>query len=121
MVVTLREFIYVTVGSIVLSLAVLAALWQWARHPRRLITIGLAAAIGIIAWNAALNLTNATGLNVDSPVLGLSGQDIGSGVAAFLTTLLVLRFVTDRAEPASRVLGASAIVGIVTIVVDLFD
>ena len=120
MVVSLREFIFVTVGSVVLSLAILAALWPWARQPRRLLAIGLATAIGIIAWNTALNLTNATGLNVDSPVLGLSAQDVGSGVAAFLITLLVLRFVTERAEPTSRVLGASGIVGIVTIVVDLF-
>jgi hypothetical protein len=120
MVVSLREFIFVTVGSVVLSLAILAALWTWARQLRRLLAIGLATAIGIIAWNTALNLTNATGLNVDSPVLGLSAQDVGSGVAAFLITLLVLRFVTERAEPTSRVLGASGIVGIVTIVVDLF-
>jgi len=120
MVVSLREFIFVTVGSVVLSLAILAALWPWARQPRRLLAIGLATAIGIIAWNTALNLTNATGLNVDSPVLGLSAQDVGSGVAAFLITLLVLRFVSERAEPTSRVLGASGIVGIVTIVVDLF-
>src|SRR5438874_9093021 len=63
MVVSLREFIFVTVGSVVLSVAILAALWPWARQPRRLLAIGLATAIGIIAWNTALNLTNATGLN----------------------------------------------------------
>ena len=120
MVVSLREFIFVTVGSVVLSLAVLAAFWPWARRPRRLTTIGLATAVGIVVWNAALNLTNATALNVDSPVLGLSAQDVGSGVLAFVTTALVLRLVTDRAEPASRVLGASAVVGAITILVDLF-
>jgi hypothetical protein len=120
MVVSLREFIFVTVGSVVLSLAVLAALWPWARRPRRLATIGLTTAVGIVVWNAALDLTNATALNVDSPVLGLSAQDVGSGVVAFVTTALVLRLVTDRAEPASRTLGASGIVGIITILVDLF-
>jgi hypothetical protein len=120
MVVSLRELIFVTVGSVVLSLALLAALWPWARTPRRLTTIGLTAALGIIVWNVALNLTNATALNVDSPVLGLSAQDVGSGILAFATTALVLRLVTDRVEPASRVLGASGIVGLVTIVVDLF-
>lgn len=119
MVVSVREFIFVTVGSIVLSLAVLAAVWTWARQVRRLITIGVATAIGIIFWNLLLNLTNATALNLDNRLLGLSAQDVGSGVAAFVVTLLVLRFVTDRAEPMSRVLGASAIVGIVTILVDL--
>ena len=120
MVVSLREFIFVTVGSVVLSLAVLAAVWPWARQLRRLATIGLTTAVGIGVWNAALDLTNATALNVDSPVLGLSAQDVGSGVLAFVTTALVLRLVTDRAEPASRVLGAAGIAGVVTILVDLF-
>ena len=120
MVVSLREFIFVIAGSVVLSLDLLAALWPWARTPRRLTTIGLTAALGIVVWNVALNLTNATALNVDSPVLGLSVQDVGSGVAAFVVTGLVLRLVSERAAPASRVLGASGIVGVVTILVDLF-
>jgi hypothetical protein len=59
-------------------------------------------------------------LNVDSPVLGLSAQDVGSGVGAFVITLLVLRFVTDKTEPVGRVTAVSAIVGVITIVVDLF-
>ena len=120
MVVSLREFIFVTVGSVVLSLAVLAAVWPWARGLRRLATIGLATVVGIVVWNAALNLTNATALNVDSPVLGLSVQDVGSGVLAFVTTALVLRLLTDRTEPASQIFGAAGIVGLVTILVDLF-
>jgi hypothetical protein len=120
MVVSIREFIFVTVGSVVVSLAILAALWPWARQARRLATIGLTTAAGIVIWNVALNLTNATALNVDSPVLGLSVQDVGSGVAAFVVTGLVLRLGTERAEPAARVLGASGIVGVVTILVDLF-
>ena len=119
MVVEVREFVFVTVGSLVVSLVLLAALWPWARQARRLIAIAVATAVGIIVWNLALNLTNASALNVDSPGLGLSVQDVGSGVAAFIVTLLVLRLVTDRAEPAGRVVGAAAIVGIVTIVVDL--
>ena len=58
--------------------------------------------------------------NVDSPVLGLSLQDVGSGVLAFAATVLALGLLTERAEPARRVVGASAIVGLVTIIVDLF-
>src|SRR5262252_9216992 len=103
MLVSIREFIFVTLGSAVLSLAMLAARWPWARQARRLVTIGL---------------TTATALNVDSPVLGLGVQDVGSGVAAFVVTRLVLRLVTERAEPAGRVLGASGIIGVVTIPVD---
>ena len=58
MVVSLREFIFVTVGSVVLSLAVLAALWPWARRPRRLTVIALTTAVGIVVWNLALNSIN---------------------------------------------------------------
>src|SRR5919202_4581751 len=107
MVVSLREFAFVTVGSVVLSLVILGALWPWARQPRRLAAVAVASAIGIVAWNAALNFGNATGFNVDSPVLGLSLQDVGSGILAFAATALMLGLVTDRDEPASRVLGAS--------------
>jgi hypothetical protein len=120
MVVSIREFVFVTVGSVVLSLAVLAALWPWARQPRRLLALGIASALGIVAWNVALNVGNATGFNVDGPVLGLSLQDVGSGVLAFASTALVLGLLTERTEPAGRVVGASAIVGLVTMAVDLF-
>lgn len=120
MVVSVREFIFVIVGSVVLSLAILAALWSWTRRLSTLVTIAVTTSVGILLWNLALNVTNASYLNVDSRFLGLSVQDIGSGVAAFLVTLVVLRFVTDRAAPASRVLGASGVVGVVTLLVDLF-
>jgi hypothetical protein len=120
MVVSVREFVFVTVGSVVLSVGILAALSPWARQPRRLAAIAIAGALGIMAWNLALNVGNAAGFNVDSPWLGLSLQDVGSGVLAFATTALALGLVIDRAEPAGRVVGASAIVGLVTIVVDLF-
>jgi hypothetical protein len=119
-VVSLREYIFVIVGSVVLSLAVIAALLPWARQARTLITIALTIMVGIIIWNTLLNLTNATFLNVDSAVLGLSAQDVGSGVGAFLVTGLVLRFITDRNASVGRVLGVSTVVGLVTIAVDLF-
>jgi hypothetical protein len=121
MVVSVREFLFVTVGSVVLSLVVLGVLWPWARQVRRLAVIGVAMAVGIVIWNLALNVTNATGLNVDSPILGLSAQDVGSGVLAFVATAVALRLLSDRGEPARRILGAAAIVGLITIVVDLFD
>ena len=120
MVVSIREFVFVTVVSVLLSVVVLVAAWPWARQPRRLIAIALSMAIGIVIWNTALNLSNASALNVDSPFLGLSAQDVGSGVAAGIVTLLVLRFVTDRGAPLTRVLAVAAIVAVVTIVVDLF-
>ena len=119
MVVSIREYIFVIVGSVVISLIVVAAIWPWARHVKTLVTIGLAAAVGILIWNTALNLTNAGSLNVDTPLLGLSVQDIGSGVGAFLITLLVLRFATNRTAPTGRVLAISAVVGLLTLGVDL--
>ena len=118
-VVSLREYIFVIIGSVVVSLAVLAVVFPWVRHPRTLITIALTTTLGIVIWNSLLNVTNASSLNVDSPFLGLSVQDVGSGVGAFLVTALVLRFVTHKTEPAARILSASAVVGIVTVLVDL--
>ena len=78
MVVPLQEFVFVTVGAVVLSLLIVAALMPWARLLRRLVLIGGACAIGIILWNVALNVANATALNVDSDIAGLSVQDVGS-------------------------------------------
>jgi uncharacterized membrane protein (UPF0136 family) len=119
-VVSLREYVFVIVASVVVSLALLAILFPRLRHPREMITIALTAALGILIWNTLLNVTNATFLNVDSPVLGLSAQDVGSGVGAFLVTALVLRFVTDRNATTGQTLAIAAIVGVVTLVVDLF-
>lgn len=119
-VVSLREYIFVIVSSVVLSVAVLAIVFPWARQARTLITVALTIAVGVIIWNTLLNVTNATFLNVDSPLLGLSAQDAGSGIGAFFVTLLVLRFVTDRNTSIARVLTASVVAGVVTLVVDLF-
>ncbi len=119
MVVSPREFIFVSVGSVVVSLAVVAGLWPWARQIRRLAVIAVACAVGIVLWNLALNVGDAAGFNVDGPVLGLSLQDVGSGVLAFATTALALGLLSDQSEPAGRVVGAAAVVGIVTMLVDL--
>jgi hypothetical protein len=119
-VVPLQEYVFVVIGSVVLSLAVLAVLLPWVRRARTLIAIALATTVGIVIWNTLLNLTNSAFLNVDSPVFGLSVQDVGSGVGAFLVTALVLHFVTDRQLSTGRMLAASAIVGLVTVLVDLF-
>jgi|SRR6266516_2463256 len=117
---SVREYVFVIVGSVILSLAVLGILFPWARQLRTLITIGVTTTLGIIIWNTLLNVTNATSLNVDSPVLGLSAQDVGSGIGAFLITTLVLRFVTHRELSVGRILAASVTVGLVTVLVDLF-
>src|SRR5438309_3519092 len=119
MVVPIQEFVFVTVGSVVLALVLLTALLPWSREVRRLVLIAVACVVGIIIWNLALNVTNASALNVDKYVFGLSAQDIGSAVLAFIVVLLTL-VVAERGQPRSHVLGASAIVGLVTLVVDRF-
>jgi hypothetical protein len=119
MVVAVEEFVSVILGSVVLSLVVLVFVWPRIRDARRLGVIALACAVGILVWNIGLNVTNAGGLNVDSPVLGLSVQDVGSGVLASIATLVALTAI-DRGTAASRRVSISAVVGLLTIVVDRF-
>ena len=94
--------------------------WSWSRQRRRFAFGGAAAALGFLAWNLTLNATNATGFNVDAPVIPLSWADAGSGVMAFAATALVLGLIAERGEPAGRVVGAAAIAGLVAMLLDLF-
>lgn len=58
-------------------------------------------------------------LDIDYPVLlGLSFEDIGSGVMAFLFAALALGLGIDRAEPARNVVTSAALVGAAAILVD---
>jgi hypothetical protein len=93
---------------------------SWGRQHRRNIVAGLATTVGFAVWNFTLNLTNATGFNVDAPIVPLSWADVGSGVLSFTVTALVLGLVWDRAEPAGRVVGVAAIAGGMAILLDLF-
>ncbi|HEX5416821.1 MAG TPA: hypothetical protein VFZ25_14235 [Chloroflexota bacterium] len=119
MVVEPIEFVAVIVGSVVLSVIILAALWPWARDARRLAALAMGMTIGIIAWNVMLNLTGAVAMNVDS-AYRVSAQDVGSGVFAFAVASLTLGLVADRDAKAVQVVGMAAIAGILTLLVDLF-
>jgi hypothetical protein len=103
----------------VLSAAALAA-WPWARPRGRFALAGAATLVSWIAWHLVLNATRATGFDVDAPVIPLSWEDVGSGVAAFFASALVLGLVTERREGASRVVGAASVAGLVAMVLDLF-
>ena len=46
-----------------------------------------------IGWHLLLNATRATGFDVDAPIIGLSWEDVGSGVVALFATVL-----GDRAD-----------------------
>jgi hypothetical protein len=118
-VVGLGEFFFVTVLSVILSIVLLVAFWPWMRNARRLGALAIGMALGIVAWNVMLNLTNAQAMNVDS-AYRVSGQDVGSGVFACAVGSLVLGLVADPREAAGRVVGAAGIAGLVTVLVDLF-
>jgi hypothetical protein len=105
----------------VLTAAVLWFAWRWSRADRRFIVAGATSAVGFALWNLTLNATGAVpNFNVDAPVIPLSWADVGSGVLAGLLTALVLGLVTDRDQPAGRVVGAAAIAGLVAVGLDLF-
>jgi hypothetical protein len=103
----------------VLAAAALAV-WPWARRQGRFAIAGVATLVSWIGWHLLLNATRATGFDVDAPIIGLSWEDVGSGVVALFTTVLVLGLVTDRREAAVRVVGAAAIAGLIAMILDLF-
>jgi len=104
-----------------LTAAVLWFAWRWSRVNRRFIVAGVTSTVGFALWNLTLNATGAVpNFNVDAPVIPLSWADVGSGVFACLITALVLGLLTDREQPAGRVVGAAGIAGLVAIALDLF-
>jgi hypothetical protein len=113
------EILAVCVASVILTLIVVVAVWPRVRDPRQLVALVVGMVVGIVAWNVMLNLTNAAAMNVDS-AYRVSGQDVGSGVFALAAGVLALGLIADRNEPAGRVVGAAAIAGLLTILVDLF-
>jgi hypothetical protein len=96
------------------------AVWPWARRRDRFAVVGVATLVSWIAWHLILNATRATGFDVDAPIIRLSWEDVGSGVVALSATALVLGLVTERREPASRVVGAASLAGVVSMIFDLF-
>jgi hypothetical protein len=103
----------------VLTAAALAA-WPWARTRRRFVVAGITTLVSWIAWHLLLDATGAFGFDVDAPIISVSWEDVGSGVVALFATVVVLGLGTERREPAIRVVGAAAIVGLVAMVLDVF-
>jgi len=114
-----RDILIFAVVAGLVAAAFLAA-WPWARRRGRFAVGGVATTAGRTAWNLTLTGTVPTGFNVDAPFIPLSWADAGSGVLAFVVSALVLGLVTERDEPAGRVVGAAAIAGLGAVVVDLF-
>lgn len=81
----------------------------------------IAAIAAFLVWRGALIVANGANLDIDYPILlGLSFEDIGTGIMAFLFAALAFGLGADRAQPAQFVVRSSALVGGVAILVDRF-
>ena len=112
------------VGALLAAIVVAAALYSrypWSRPRRRLGTAATATFVAWLLWRVVLRLSNADNLDVDNPLLlGVSAQDVGSGVLAFLLTAAPLGLLSERDAPAHRVVATAAIAGALAILVDRF-
>ena len=119
-----QDLLIYVVGALLAAIVVAAALyWRypWSRQRGRFGIAAIGTFVAWIAWSVVLQLSNADSLDVDNPLLvGLSAQDVGSGVLAFLLTALPMGLITERDEPASRVVAIAAIAGALAILVDRF-
>ena len=113
----------IALGAILTAIAVAGALyaWSWSRDRRRIAIATAVTVVAFLVWRAALIIANGANLDVDYPVLlGLSFEDIGSGVMAFLFVALALGLGLDRLEPAHRVITSAGLAGAAAILVDRF-
>src|SRR2546425_1386659 len=119
-----QNFLIYVVGALLAAAIVAAVLyWRypWSRPRGRLGTAAIATFVAWILWRVVLELSGGENLDVDNPLLlGLSAQDVGSGVLAFLFTALPIGLVRDRDEPAHHVVATAAIAGALAILVDRF-
>jgi hypothetical protein len=112
-------FLYAGVSALVVVIGL--SLWKWSRQHYRFITASLATFLGFAAWNVLQSNTGADqALNIDWSVFPLSWSDVGSGVAAFAFAALALGLLTEREQPAWRVMTAAAMAGALATLVDLF-
>ena len=94
--------------------------WPWSRSNARSVIGGVAAVVAVVLWRLVLLSANGANLDVDGPVLGLSFEDVGSGVLAFALVSLTLSLTTDRGSSAARVCAAAIIAGALATVADRF-
>jgi len=115
--------VWVTYVSAIVAGALAAAalaVWPWARARRRFVVAGITTLGSWIAWHLLLNITQASGFDVDAPIIRVSWEDAGSGVVALFATVVVFGLGTERRERASRVVGAASIAGLVALLFDVF-
>ncbi len=112
----------VLLSAFLSAIVVAAGLYalNWSRGRYRFLVAALATFLGFAAWNFLQSTTGADlALNIDWPIFPLSWSDVGSGVAAFVATVVALGLVTDRDELAWRVVAASGVAGLLAMLVDL--
>lgn len=108
----LTNILLSALGSAVL-VTIFLCWWKWSRDHFRFAFSSLSTFFGYTAWNLLQNATGADqALNIDWPILPVSWSDIGSGVVAFVVTVITLGMLTERTETAWRVVAASAIAGL---------
>ena len=98
------------------------ALWPWGRRRFRFLLGGVSTFVGYGAWHLLLNVSHGSNFDVDNPaLLGLSTEDVGSGVLAFVLTVFLLGLVLDRKERSQYIVTAGVIVAVLAMVVDRFS
>lgn len=106
-------------AAVVASAALLA--FPWSRRRGRPLIGAVTTFAGWCAWNFTIDGVDVVSkLDVDAPVIGLSWADAGSGIFAFVATVLAFGLINDRDAPARSAVGAAALAGIAAVAVDLF-
>ena len=113
-----RDIFFFALSAGILASLVLLVL-PWSRGLYRWLIAGVATVLGWIGWNLLLNEADASGFDVDAPVVMASWQDAGSGVLAFVLAALALTAYEPK-ETALRVIGSAAVAGVVAFVFDIF-
>jgi len=117
----LSNILLSALGSAVLVFIVLFFGWKWSKIHFRFAVTAPSTFLGYTAWNLLQNATGADSvLNIDWQILPVSWSDVGSGVVAFVATVIALGLLTDRDEKAWRVIAAAGIAGLLSTLVDLF-
>ena len=112
----------IALGAALTGLAAAGALYVWPRsRERRRIVVGAVAAVAaFLVWRGALMFADGANFDIDyPPLLGLSFEDIGSGIMASLFAGLAFGLGPDRTL-AAEIVVKSAALGAAAILVDRF-
>ena len=101
------------------AVAVVFFAWPWGRRNNRFAVGAFTTALGVLAWNLTLRHTAATGFQADAPLIRVSWQDVGAGVIVCLFAALFFGLVAEQTEQALRVVGASALAGVVAALLEV--